>query len=85
MCESPTPDGMINVFVSDSEPKAIEALRKEVLALLEEDLGEDDLRDFIMEKMPCNYCYWMEWESGAIWLRHILDVLDREDVNLGEL
>lgn len=85
MCESSEPDGVIRLFVSDSAPQAIDVLKKEILMLLAERLDEEGLRDFIMEKMPCNYCYWMEWESGAMWLKHILEVLDRNDVNLGEL
>ncbi|MGN8278673.1 contact-dependent growth inhibition system immunity protein [Pseudomonas sp. SMN5] len=85
MCESSDPDGVIRLFVSDSEPQAIGALKKEIVMLLAERLDEVSLRDFIMEKMPCNYCYWMEWESGAIWLKHILEVLDEDDGNLGEL
>ncbi|WP_408636439.1 contact-dependent growth inhibition system immunity protein [Pseudomonas uvaldensis] len=82
MCESSEPDGVIRLFASDSVPQAIDALRKEISVLLDERLGEEDLRDFIMEKMPCNYCYWMEWESGAMWLKHILEVLDRDDAAL---
>ena len=85
MCESSEPDGMIRLFVSDSVPQDIDALKKEISVLLEKRVSEECLRDFIMEEMPCYYCYWMEWESGAVWLKHILEVLDRDDLNLGEL
>jgi len=85
MCESSTPDGMIELFMSDSTPQVVSAVRKEILELLEKGLSEHELRNFIMDEMPCNYCYWMEWESGAAWLSHILEVFDSGNVNIGEV
>ena len=47
-------------------------------------LDEENLREFIMGKMPCNYCYWLDWESAEAWLNHILEILSSNNVDLGE-
>jgi hypothetical protein len=84
MCESSEPDGVIGAFVSESTPQTIEAVRKEILTLLMIDFGEEELREFLMDDMPCNYCYWLDWESAEAWLRHILEILSSNNVDLDE-
>ena len=75
MCESSEPDGMIRLFVSDSVPSTIDAVKKEILTLLVAGFSEEKLRGFLMDEMPCNYCYWLDWESGTAWLNHIVEIL----------
>ncbi|WP_367575690.1 contact-dependent growth inhibition system immunity protein [Pseudomonas alvandae] len=76
MCETPDPDEIINNFVSNSTPKTINTVKKEIHTLLNMKFSEEELRTFIMHEMPCNYCYWMDWESGEAWLRHALDIIN---------
>ncbi|WP_139232402.1 contact-dependent growth inhibition system immunity protein [Pseudomonas sp. NFACC46-3] len=75
MCESPEPDGMIRLFVSDSVPETIDAVKQEILKLLAADISEEELRGILMDEMPCNYCYWLDWDSGTTWLNHIIEIL----------
>ena len=65
-------------FVSESELQNIEAVKKEILTLLMKGFGEEELRGVLMDEMPCNYCYWLDWESGEIWLNHILEIFELE-------
>ena len=84
MCESSEPDGVVRAFVLESVPQTIEAVKKEILTLLMMNFGEKELREFLMEKMPCNYCYWLDWESAEAWLNHILEILSSNSVNIDE-
>ncbi|MDO7897584.1 contact-dependent growth inhibition system immunity protein [Pseudomonas citrulli] len=78
MCESSEPDQIIMSFVSESESRDIEAVRKEILKLLMAGLAEEELRQILMDEMPCNYCYWLDWDSAEAWLNHILEILSNE-------
>ncbi|QKS84442.1 contact-dependent growth inhibition system immunity protein [Pseudomonas bijieensis] len=84
MCESTEPDGVVRAFVSDSVPQTIEAVKKEISTLLTMNFSEDAFREFLMDEMPCNYCYWMEWESAEAWLNHILKILNSDNVDFDE-
>lgn len=84
MCESSEPDDVVNLFVSESVPQTIEAVKKEILTLLIMNFGEEELREFLMDEMPCNYCYWLDWESAEAWLNHILEILSSNNVDLDE-
>jgi hypothetical protein len=86
MCESSEPDRVIMAFVSESESESqnIEAVKKEISTLLTMNFSEDAFREFLMDEMPCNYCYWMEWESAEAWLNHILKILNSDNVDLDE-
>ncbi|WP_454251765.1 contact-dependent growth inhibition system immunity protein [Pseudomonas sp. R151218B TE3479] len=75
MCDSSDPDGIIRIYIADSVPQNIEAIKEEISTLLSMNLDEENLREFIMDKMPCNYCYWLDWESGTAWLNHIVEIL----------
>lgn len=81
MCESSDPDDIIRNFVSDSAPETIAMVKNEISTLLKVNLNDEEIREFIMNKMPCNYCYWMDWRSGEMWLKHILDVITRTDAS----
>lgn len=77
MCESSDPDDVIRSFVSESAPEIIAMVNDEISALLMLKFSDEKIRELIMDEMPCNYCYWMDWESGEMWLRHILQVMTR--------
>lgn len=81
MCESSDPDEIIRNFVSDSAPEIVDMVKNEISTLLTMKFCDEEMRGFIMDKMPCNYCYWMDWESGGMWLKHILDVMSRTDTS----
>lgn len=85
MCDSSDPNEIIHIFVSQSEIQTLEILKKEILTLLAMQLSEEKIRIFIMNKMPCNYCYWMDWESGEIWLKHILNIIDGDCIEFHQL
>ncbi|WP_139381089.1 contact-dependent growth inhibition system immunity protein [Pseudomonas ogarae] len=84
MCESSEPDGVIRSFVSESVPQSIEAVKKEIASLLNMNFSEEELRGFLMDDMPCNYCYWLDWESADAWLSHILEILSSDNVDFDE-
>ena len=84
MCESSEPDGVIRSFVSESVPQSIEAVKKEIASLLSMNFSEEELRGFLMDDMPCNYCYWLDWESADAWLSHILEILSSDNVDFDE-
>lgn len=79
MCESSEPDEIIRAFVLDSAPEIITMVTNEIYRLLAMELSEEKIKEFIMDDMPCNYCYWMNWESGELWLKHILNILNNND------
>ncbi|MCP2073898.1 UNVERIFIED_ORG: hypothetical protein J2Y77_003334 [Pseudomonas lini] len=84
MCESTEPDGVVRAFVFDSVPQTIEAVKKEISTLLTMNFSEEAFREFLMDEMPCNYCYWMDWESAEAWLNHILEILNSDNVDFDE-
>ncbi|MBC3349422.1 hypothetical protein HU811_22480 [Pseudomonas sp. SWRI196] len=84
MCDSSDPDGIIRTYIADSAPQNIKVIKEEISTLLAMNLDEENLRDFIMDKMPCNYCYWLDWESAEAWLNHILEILNSENVDCAE-
>lgn len=79
MCDSSDPDDIIRTYIADSAPQNIKTLKEEISTLLAISLDEEKLRELIIDKMPCNYCYWLDWESGKIWLTHILDIMNNDD------
>lgn len=84
MCDSSDPDGIIRTYIADSAPQNIKIIKEEISTLLAMNLDEATLREFIMEKMPCNYCYWLDWESAEAWLSHILEMLSSDNADLDE-
>jgi hypothetical protein len=84
MCDSADPDGIIRIYMADSASQNIKIIKEEISVLLATNLDEKNLREFIMDKMPCYYCYWLDWESAEAWLNHILEVLSSDNVDLGE-
>lgn len=84
MCDSSDPDDIIRIYIADSAPQDIKTIKEEISTLLAMNLDEENLREFIMGKMPCNYCYWLDWESAEAWLNHILEILSSNNVDLGE-
>ena len=85
MCDSSDPDGIIRTYMADSAPQNIKAIKEEISTLLAMNLDEENLREFIMDKMPCNYCYWLDWESGTAWLNHIVEILSGNGPGSDEL
>ncbi|MFL6968598.1 MULTISPECIES: contact-dependent growth inhibition system immunity protein [Pseudomonas] len=81
MCESPDPDDIIRSFASDSTPETIFMVKNEISTLLKLKLSNENIRKLIMSEMPCNYCYWLDWESGEMWLKHILQVMTHTDAS----
>ena len=71
MCEFDLADEVVNSFVEDSDKLTMQQVLKEIEILLGSNLTENNLRDFLLKEMSCSYCYWNEWDSGEIWLRHI--------------
>jgi len=76
MCEYEAADDVVRSFLSDSTAEAISGVKNEIATLLEMHMGEPELREFLLRKMSCYYCYWHEWESGEIWLNHIVSIFD---------
>ncbi|MGF0239374.1 hypothetical protein ACQR3P_14545 [Rhodococcus sp. IEGM1300] len=75
MCEYELADDVIKDFLLDSTAEVIDSVQKEISTLLEVQMEETELREFLLKDMSCYYCYWHEWESGRTWLNHISNVL----------
>jgi hypothetical protein len=71
MCEFDLANEVVESFVADSDELTMQQVLKEIEILLGSNLTENNLRDFLLKEMGCSYCYWNEWASGKIWLRHI--------------
>lgn len=71
MCEFDSANEVVESFVADSHELTMQQVLKEIEILLGANLTENNLRDFLLKEMSCSYCYWNEWASGEIWLRHI--------------
>ncbi|MFH0024920.1 contact-dependent growth inhibition system immunity protein [Pseudomonas fluorescens] len=69
--EHDTADQVIDDFLSSSDQEILILFRSELQALLNLKIDEMNLRAFFFKEMHCYYCYWNEWTSGEIWLRHI--------------
>ncbi|VVN29094.1 hypothetical protein PS662_04780 [Pseudomonas fluorescens] len=67
---------VIDAFLVESDPEDLALVRHELDLLLEQRKGEMELREYLLRELSCYYCYWNEWESGDIWLRHIAKKLD---------
>ncbi|MGF6225532.1 hypothetical protein AB7M26_000590 [Pseudomonas sp. F-14 TE3482] len=76
MCEFHTADDVVRSFLSDSTAETISVVENEIAALLERHMTEIELREFLLKKMSCCYCYWHEWDSGEVWLSHLVDIFD---------
>ncbi|MVV48763.1 hypothetical protein EJA72_10990 [Pseudomonas sp. PB120] len=77
MVEHGTAEQVIDVFLADSDPGELTLVREELNVLLDQRKGEVELREYLFKELSCYYCYWNEWKSGELWLRHISIKLDR--------
>ncbi len=75
MCEYEAADDVVRSFLSDSTVEAISGVKNEISTLLEMHKCELELREFLLKNMSCCYCYWHEWESGEVWLNHVVSIL----------
>lgn len=75
MSEFDVADDVIKSFIADTEACVILDVIKEAEAVLELDLTEEQIRDFLLKEMGCSYCYWHEWQDGGVWLKHVLVTL----------
>ncbi|RVD74333.1 hypothetical protein A9HBioS_5784 [Pseudomonas koreensis] len=75
MSEFDVADDVVKSFIADTEACLILDVIKEAEAVLELDLTEEQIRDFLLKEMGCSYCYWHEWQDGGAWLKHVLVTL----------
>ncbi|MFJ5257175.1 contact-dependent growth inhibition system immunity protein [Pseudomonas sp. NPDC088414] len=75
LIEYDTPDEIIADFLQTSDPEIILSVCKELQFLLSQNKDELALRDYLLRKLSCYYCYWNEWASGQEWLNYVLAVL----------
>ena len=75
MCESEDADDIVRSFMADASLESILRVVGEVYTLVNQEVTESELRDFLLRDMGCCYCYWDDWPSGASWLTHILVLL----------
>ena len=75
MSEFNVADDVVKSFIADTEACVILDVIKEAEAVLELDLTEEQIRDFLLKEMGCSYCYWHEWQDGGAWLKHVLVTL----------
>lgn len=77
MCEFDLADDVFRFFLEDSEGCVVQGVIQEIDALLAMNMTENEIRDLLLKKMGCCYCYWNEWQDGNTWLKHI-SVIFRE-------
>ncbi|MGF0242264.1 contact-dependent growth inhibition system immunity protein [Rhodococcus sp. IEGM1300] len=73
--EHQTAEQVVDAFLVDSSPEDLKLVWEELNALLDQRMGELDLRKYLLRELSCYYCYWNVWESGELWLRHIASKL----------
>ncbi|RON17412.1 contact-dependent growth inhibition system immunity protein [Pseudomonas frederiksbergensis] len=73
--EHDTAEQVIDAFLADSDPGDLRVVRQELNVLLDQRKDELVLREYLLKELSCYYCYWIAWESGEFWLRHIADRL----------
>jgi hypothetical protein len=71
LVEHETADQVIDEFLRSSDKEVLGLVRSELQKLMSKNANEMDLRAFLLKEMHCYYCYWNEWASGEVWLRHI--------------
>jgi hypothetical protein len=69
--EHETSEGVVDAFLLESGPEDLLVLQKELNELLAQRKNELELREYLLKRLSCYYCYWNEWESGNAWLHHI--------------
>lgn len=74
-----SPDKAILVAAEHLEEVGRKAALIELNKILELSLEEKDLRVLILNGLGSCYFYPIEWESGAVWLRHLAFLLKAED------
>ncbi|MEZ1318435.1 contact-dependent growth inhibition system immunity protein [Pseudomonas fluorescens] len=73
--EHDTAEQVIEYFSSHSDPADLTLVLQELGSLLKLRKSEMELRSYLLRELSCYYCYWNEWESGEVWLRHIASKL----------
>jgi len=76
MCELDSADDVVKSFIAESEHCVLEAVVKEIDLILSMKIKESEVRDFLLKKNGCCYCYWNEWKDGVAWLRHVSVVVN---------
>jgi hypothetical protein len=71
LAEHDTADQVINDFLRSSDKDVLVSVHRELQTLISMHINEMDLRTFFLKELHCYYCYWNEWASGDVWLRHI--------------
>jgi hypothetical protein len=71
LMEHDTADQVIDDFLKSSDKEILISVRSELQTLISRGLNEMDLRALFLKELKCYYCYWNEWASGEVWLRHI--------------
>jgi hypothetical protein len=69
--EHETAEQVLDTFLTESHIDELMKVRSELNALLAQKQDEPILRDYLLRTLSCYYCYWISWESGESWLRHI--------------
>ncbi|WP_343045176.1 contact-dependent growth inhibition system immunity protein [Pseudomonas atagonensis] len=81
MCEFDLADDVVKFFITDSESCELENVKKEIDEIIAMNLKENEIRDFLLKKIGCCYCYWHEWKDGNAWLKHISAVVSDASLN----
>ncbi|MBK5375092.1 hypothetical protein JFT81_10675 [Pseudomonas sp. TH43] len=71
LVEHDTADQVIEDFLRSSDKEILTLVSSELQTLISRELNEMDLRVLLLKELKCYYCYWNEWASGDVWLRHI--------------
>ncbi|MFP6833207.1 hypothetical protein PS619_03955 [Pseudomonas fluorescens] len=71
LVEHDTADQVIDEFLRTADKEVLVLVRSELRALINSKLSEMQLRAFFLKELHCYYCYWHEWASGEVWLRHL--------------
>lgn len=69
--EYETAEQILDAFLTESHINELMKVQRELNALLAQKLDEPTLRNHLLRNLSCYYCYWISWESGESWLRHI--------------
>ncbi|MCM2377260.1 contact-dependent growth inhibition system immunity protein [Pseudomonas marginalis] len=66
---------VIDFFISEADSDIITKVQIEIDKLITSKKTEQELKDFLFEKIVCYYYYSNEWKDGRTWLRHVASTL----------
>ena len=70
-------DEVVDSFLGGSPRNVIIIVRQEILELIDSYTNESDFQENLLHEQCCYYYYPCQWESGPLWLNHMVNKIDK--------